>query len=63
MGSQAEAGITMSHEATRPIPCRKPRRIEELGYRIAGRVFRPGQIEFAGELTVTPENSREAHSA
>jgi hypothetical protein len=63
MGLTAERGITMPHEPGKPIPFRKPRRIEALGYRIAGRVFRPGQIEFAGEHVVTPVESHNQYAA
>ncbi len=52
----------MSYDTANAIPFRRSRRMEDLRYRIAGRVFRTGEIEVAGEYTVTPrENDTTDH--
>ncbi len=47
----------MSYDFGQAIPFRRSRRIEDVRYRIAGRVFRHGQIEVSGETVVTPGDS------
>lgn len=52
----------MGYDTANAIPFRRSRRTEDLRYRIAGRVFRPGEIEVAGEYVVTPrENDTPDH--